>query len=107
MQHSIVFLDRETLNARLRPPKFSHAYAEYDATSLDQIVPRLAEATIAIVNKVPLRADTLRQLAKLKLIAVAATGTDIIDKDVCRQRGISIVNIRDYAFNTVPEHVFA
>jgi glycerate dehydrogenase len=107
MQHSIVFLDRETLNARLRPPKFPHAYAEYDATAFDQIVPRLAEATIAIVNKVPLRADTLRQLAKLKLIAVAATGTDIIDKDVCRQRGISVVNIRDYAFNTVPEHVFA
>jgi lactate dehydrogenase-like 2-hydroxyacid dehydrogenase len=53
------------------------------------------------------RAETLAQLPKLKLIAVAATGTDIVDKLYCRQNGITVVNIRNYAFNTVPEHVFA
>ena len=52
-------------------------------------------------------AETLAQLPKLRLIAVAATGTDIVDKDYCRVKGITVVNIRDYAFNTVPEHVFA
>jgi glycerate dehydrogenase len=46
-------------------------------------------------------------LPKLQLIAVAATGTDIIDKEHCRAAGITVVNIRNYAFNTVPEHVFA
>src|SRR4029077_4972968 len=49
----------------------------------------------------------LKQLPKLKLIAVAATGTDVVDKAFCKQNGITVVNIRNYAFNTVPEHVMA
>ena len=107
MEHSIVFLDRGSLGASVRPPNFAHSYKEHDATSADQVVARLADATIAITNKVPLRTAALAQLPQLKLIAVAATGTDIIDKATCRERGIAISNIRDYAFNTVPEHVFA
>jgi glycerate dehydrogenase len=38
---------------------------------------------------------------------VAATGTDVVDKAYCKQNGITVVNIRNYAFNTVPEHVLA
>lgn len=107
MQHSIVFLDRETLSAELRTPNFPHSYREYAVTRGPEVVERLKDATIAIINKVPMRKETLAQLPKLKLIAVAATGTDVIDKDYCRTAGITIVNIRNYAFNTVPEHVFA
>ncbi|WP_410824784.1 D-2-hydroxyacid dehydrogenase [Methylobacterium oryzisoli] len=107
MSHTIVFLDRETLDAQVREFSFPHTYKEYDVTAPDQIVERLADAEIAIVNKVPMRADTLRQLPKLKLIAVAATGTDIVDKAVAKEQGITVVNIRNYAFNTVPEHVVA
>ena len=73
----------------------------------EEIVERLKDATIAIINKVPMRADTLKQLPKLKLIAVAATGTDVVDKAYCKANGITVVNIRNYAFNTVPEHVMA
>jgi len=105
--HHIVFLDRETLQATLRPRGFAHSYTEHEATAPEHIVDRLRDATIAITNKVPLRAATLAALPKLRLIAVAATGTDIIDKDVAAAQGIAIVNIRDYAFNTVPEHVIA
>ncbi len=54
-----------------------------------------------------MRAETLKQLPKLKLIAVAATGTDVVDKAYCKANGITVVNIRNYAFNTVPEHVLA
>ncbi len=107
MQHAIVFLDRETLDAKVRPPSFPHSYNEYAVTSVGEIVDRLKDATIAITNKVPMRADTLKELPKLKLIAVAATGTDIVDKAYCKEHGITVVNIRNYAFNTVPEHVFA
>ena len=107
MDHSIVFLDRETLIATLRRPSFPHRYIEHDATAADEIVDRLQDATICITNKVPLRAATLEQLPALKLIAVAATGTDIIDKPAATARGVTVVNIRDYAFNTVPEHVIA
>jgi glycerate dehydrogenase len=107
MQHSIVFLDRATLGAELRTPNFPHSYREYAVTHGPEVVERLKNATIAIINKVPLRKETLAQLPELKLIAVAATGTDVIDKDYCRTAGITIANIRNYAFNTVPEHVFA
>jgi glycerate dehydrogenase len=107
MKHSIVFLDRGTLGAELRAPGFPHSYQEYAATPAQLVAERLRDATIAIINKVPMPAETLAQLPKLRLIAVAATGTDIVDKDYCRVKGITVVNIRDYAFNTVPEHVFA
>jgi glycerate dehydrogenase len=107
MKQSIVFLDRETLGATVRKPAFDHSYVEYEVTAPDQIVERLRDATICITNKVPLRADTLAQLPNLKLIAVAATGTDIIDKPAAKAQGVAIVNIRNYAFNTVPEHVVA
>jgi len=43
----------------------------------------------------------------LKLIAVAATGTDCVDKAYCRKHGIAVTNIRGYALHTVPEHAFA
>ncbi|MBM3550297.1 MAG: D-2-hydroxyacid dehydrogenase [Alphaproteobacteria bacterium] len=107
MSHKIVFLDRETLDANVRKPNFPHAYAEHAQTAPDLIVERLKGATICITNKVPLREATLKQLPDLKLIAVAATGTDVIDKAYTSANGIVVSNIRNYAFNTLPEHVFA
>jgi glycerate dehydrogenase len=103
----IVFLDRETLDANLRKPNFPHEYVEYDVTSPDEVVSKLKGATIAITNKVPLREATLKELPDLKLIAVAATGTDVIDKAYTTAHGITVSNIRNYAYNTLPEHVFA
>jgi glycerate dehydrogenase len=105
--HHIVFLDRETLGATLRTPSFPHAYVEHEATSADEVVARLRDATIAITNKVRISADMMAQLPSLKLIAVAATGTDVIDVGAAKQRGILVSNIRGYAINTVPEHVLA
>lgn len=107
--HKIVFLDRETIapQIRLRSPAFAHELVVYDRTASDQIVERLAGASIAITNKVPLSAAVLAQLPALRLIAVAATGTDCVDKAYCQQRGIAVANIRGYAVNTVPEHTFA
>jgi glycerate dehydrogenase len=107
LRHSIVFLDRATLAVPLRAPDFSHDYHEYAATTAEQAVERLRGATIAIINKVPLRAATLSQLPDLKLIALAATGSDCVDKDYCRAQGITVCNIRDYATDSVPEHVLA
>ncbi len=102
-----VFLDRATLKARVRRPAFTEEYVEYDKTTPEQIVARLQGAVVAITNKVPLRAQSLSQLPQLKMIAVAATGYDIIDLDWCKAHGIAVANIRNYAVHTVPEHVFA
>lgn len=108
-QHRIVFLDRDSVIANVRRPSFAHAWSEFPATAAADAAPRLrqAGATICITNKVPLRAADLEQLPQLKMIAVAATGTDIVDLAACRARGIAVSNIRNYAVNTLPEHTFA
>nr|WP_067288947.1 D-2-hydroxyacid dehydrogenase [Marinobacterium profundum] len=107
--HRIIFLDRSTIAPQvgLRRPAFEHELIEYDRSRPEEVVERLAGATIAITNKVRLGAAELEQLPGLRLIAVAATGTDCVDKAYCQRRGIAVVNIRGYAVNTVPEHVFA
>jgi glycerate dehydrogenase len=102
----VVFLDRASLKATVRKPAGAGAYAEYGKTSLEEIVPRLAGADVAIVNKVPMRAGTLEQLPDLKMIAVAATGYDVVDVAYCKAHGIAVANIRNYAVHTVPEHAF-
>ena len=99
----IVFLDRETLPeaVTVRKPRFPHDWQEHARTAPEEVVERAKGAEIVITNKVPLRADTLAQLPGVKLIAVAATGTDVIDLSVCRERGIIVSNIRGYATATV------
>lgn len=105
--HRIVYLERESMIAEVRRPSFAHEWVEYPSTKPAQVVERLAGASIAIVNKVPLPATAIAALAELKMVAVAATGTNIVDLDACRARGIVVANIRGYAEHTVPEHVMA
>lgn len=105
----IVFLDRETLSpeTRLRRPSFDHEWTEYPRTSAEQVIGRIGDADVVIVNKVRLTAGMLAELPRLALIAVAATGTDNVDLAACKKQGIRVSNIRDYARHTVPEHTFA
>lgn len=105
----IVFLDRDTISpqTQLRRPAFAHTWEEYPCTTADQVASRIAQADIVLVNKVKLPAAVLEVAPKIKLIAVAATGTDNIDLKHCADRGIVVSNIRNYATRTVPEHTFA
>ncbi|HNJ75636.1 MAG TPA: D-2-hydroxyacid dehydrogenase [Azospira sp.] len=103
----IVYLERESIIADVRRPACDHAWSEYARTSQAEVEARLADATIAIVNKLMLDAETIARLPMLKMIAVAATGTNNVDLDACRARGIVVSNIRGYAVHTVPEHAIA
>ena len=105
----IVFLDRSTLgpSVHVTRPGFAHDWTEYSETAPDKVVERLKGADIAITNKVPIRREALDQLDKLKMIAIAATGYDVVDVSACQERGIPVSNVRGYAINTVPEHTFA
>ena len=107
MTHRAVFLDRGSVKATVRRPACVTDYREYEKTAPGEIVERLNGATIAIINKVPLRAQTLVKLPQLKMIAVAATGYDVVDIPYCKDHGIAVANIRNYAVHTVPEHAFA
>lgn len=105
----IVFLDRATLAPQivLKEPAFEHHFVAHERTEPDAVAERLAGATIAITNKAPITAATLDKVPTLRLVAVAATGTDCVDKEACEARGVAVANIRGYAIRTVPEHAFA
>ena len=104
----IVFLERDSLDAKVRRPAFAHAWREHDGIpGADELVRLLEPATIAIVNKTPLPAAALACLPRLKMIALAATGTDNVDVAACRAHNIVVSNVRGYAEHTVPEHTFA
>lgn len=106
---NIVFLDRETLSPQtvLREPSFEHKLHLHGRTSPAEVVERIADADIIVVNKVRLDRAAIAAAPRLRLVAVAATGTDNVDIAACRERGIVVSNIRNYAVNTVPEHTFA
>lgn len=102
--HHIVFLERDSIRATVRRPTFEHSWTEYPSTRPEQMLERLASATIAITNKVRLGGDLLSRLPQLELVAGAATGTDNIDVAWCREHGVAVTNIRAYAVHAVPEH---
>ena len=105
----IVFLDRDTIGptVEITRPCFDHEWIEYGRTSPDEVVDRLHGADIAITNKAPIRREAFEQHPDLKLIAIAATGYDVIDIEAAQEHGVTVSNIRNYAANTVPEHTFA
>jgi glycerate dehydrogenase len=106
MKHTIVFLDRNSLIADMRVPSFAHEWVDFEQTRPEDVVARLQDANIVITNKVKLPGEFLAQTPGVKMIAVAATGTDNVDLGYCREHGIVVSNIRGYAVDTVPEHAF-
>jgi glycerate dehydrogenase len=104
--NKIVFLDRASLVARIRSPDCAHEWIEYPATSPEQVVERLRDATVCITNKVPVRAIDIGQLP-----AEDDRGGRHRHRQrgpgACRARGIVVSNIRNYSLVSVPEHCFA
>lgn len=107
MSHHVVFLDNEGIAPSVKIPElsFAHTWESYGYTANEDVVQRLQNATVALTCSVPLRAEHLRQLPKLKMISLALTGTDIVDMDYCQRHGITVTNVPGYASNTVAEHV--
>lgn len=79
----------------------------YATTSTAQVVERMAEADVIVSNKVVLNEVDIKRARKLKLIVVAATGTNNVDLSAARDRGVAVSNVRDYATPSVVEHTFA
>ena len=104
MSIRIVNLEGESIIARFRAPAAAHEWIEYPLTPPERVVERLRGAQVAVINKIRLNAEHLRQLPELKLVAICATGTDNIDLAACREHGVTVSNVRGYAVNTVPEH---
>lgn len=105
----IVFLDRDTLPPEtvLRAPAFAHELTTHGRTASAEVAERIADADIVITNKVPISAAAMDAATRLRLIAIAATGTNVVDLNAAAERGIIVSNIRGYAVRSVPEHTFA
>ena len=76
-------------------------------TSPEQLLEHAAEADLLVSNKVVLNADFLRRASGLKLICIAATGTNNVDLDVAAELGIAVANVTGYATPAVVQHVFS
>lgn len=104
MKPKIVFLDEYSLAGRdLSAVKALGDYTGYDMTSPDEVVARCAEAEIVVTNKVRLNAATIAQLPHLRLICVAATGTNNIDLNAAADRGVEVRNAAGYSTHSVAE----
>lgn len=106
-----VFLDRDTVDrgdldlAALLgalPDWRLHTY-----TQPEQLAERLARATVVVSNKVRLDAEAFAAAPELRLVCVAATGTNNIDLEAAQRRGITVCNVRGYATPSVVQHVYA
>ena len=104
---NIVFLDSTVIPKHIPIPRpsFVHTWTEYEHTSSSQTIERAKDADIVITSKVIFDRETLKQLPKLKLIAITATGTNNVDLVAAKEMGIAVRNVTGYSRTTVPEHV--
>jgi len=105
-----VFLDYDTVSNGDLDPTGLHASAgslalfDWDAA---QTAERLRGAEIVLSNKAVLSRGLLESAARLKLIAVAGTGTDNIDLAAAKERGIGVCNVRGYCTSAVVQHTWS
>jgi glycerate dehydrogenase len=110
MSFRIVVLDAHTLNPgdlSWQPLETLGALTVHPRSAPSDIIPRAREADIILTNKIPLNAETLAQLPRLRFIGVTATGFNIIDTAQARARGIPVSNVPGYGTQSVAQHVFA
>lgn len=109
-QPRIVFLDAATYGD-ISLKRFTDKWhcAIHQITNPDETAQRLAGQSIAVTNKVVIDKSLLSppQARDLKLIAVAATGTDIIDCEEAARRGVKVCNVPGYATQSVAQFTLA
>jgi glycerate dehydrogenase len=106
-----LFLDYETVsNGDLDTSRLEQAAPDirfYALTDDQEIIQRISDARIVLVNKIKLTRERLEAARELKLIAVAGTGTDGVDLAAATERGIAVCNVRGYCTASVVQHAWA
>lgn len=80
---------------------------EYQNTRYEEIVPRIRDAELVLLNKCRLDEAVLKQCPKLRWVGILATGTDNVDLEACRRRGIPVANVPGYSTYSVAQMVFS
>jgi glycerate dehydrogenase len=106
----IVVIDGYTLNPGDNPwDPLEHLgdLETYDRTAPEELVTCAQQADVIITNKAPISAAAMEQLPNLKLIAVTATGYNIVDIAAARRRGIVVSNVPIYGTANVAQFTWA
>lgn len=105
----IAILDNQTLlSGDITPVKSLASQLNcYDATTPEQVLKHCHNMDVVITNKVVLNQQTLTQLPHLKLICIAATGTNNVDLAAAKSLGIEVCNVAGYSTNSVAQHTFS
>ena len=106
-----VFLDTDTVDQGdldLSPIKDldNIGWSFYGVTEPSEVVGRIESSEIVVCNKVIIGRDALKQARNVKLIVIAATGTNNIDLTAAEELGVTICNVRGYSTPAVVQHVY-
>ena len=107
--NKIVVLDGYTLNPgdiSWSPIEALGELTVYDRSG-ESAGERAHGAEIVLTNKNVMDAQLINSLPKLRYIGVLATGTNVVDLEAARQRGITVTNVPGYGAPAVAQHVFA
>ena len=103
-----VLLDRSTLSLTDKDIEGLWSGLEhlntYDTTSAKQTVERCKDAQVVFTNKVVFDKSILDQLPKLKYIGILATGTNNVDLEYAKTKGITVKNVAGYSTHSVAQH---
>lgn len=106
-----VFLDYATVSHRddLDPSRLVRALPRLELrpqTAQSDVAAVIAGAGVVLVNKLRIGREAIEATPTLRLITLAATGTNNIDLDAARERNVAVCNLRDYCTASVVQHVF-
>ena len=106
---NIVFLETETLGEDIDLTVFEQLgnVKYYVRTSYDEIIDRLQDVDIVVVNKCKMDSYILSQCPSLKCIALSATGFDNVDLLYCKEHFIEVCNVVGYSTDSVVQHTLA
>ena len=106
---NIVFLDASTVGEvpNLESLKELGDVTFYDVTAPEETAERICGADIAITNKVVFTRELMQNAEQLKLICIAATGMNNVDREAAKDLGIKVKNVAGYASVSVAQTTFA
>jgi D-3-phosphoglycerate dehydrogenase len=78
-----------------------------DAVTRERIIAEVGDADLVLMCYTPIPAEVIAAAPKLKGIVKYGVGIDAIDIDAARRRGIPVVNVPEYAEETVAEGAMA
>lgn len=103
------FLDYATIGPNVDTAKLEGLVdaTYHECSAVEEVAERVRHCDIAILNKAKLGRAAIEGAQSLKLIALVATGSDNVDLVAAKERGVAVVNIRDYCSIALSQHVFA